>query len=160
MASLHLAQEIFSLIYPVGSIYISTSSTNPNTLFGGTWERVSKGRCLLGVDENNSDTNMKSSNINGGWATHNHSTGGHTLTVDQIPSHTHEYADRMMIWDASGNNSDIVQNGSYNNTCVRFKSWGTTTNARGGGEAHNHGNTGNGTSYPPFYSCYIWRRTA
>lgn len=35
MSNLHLAQEIFKLIYPVGAVYISFSSTNPETLFRG-----------------------------------------------------------------------------------------------------------------------------
>ena len=34
--------------YPVGSIYISYSSTNPSTLFGGTWTQI-EGRFLIGV---------------------------------------------------------------------------------------------------------------
>ena len=35
--------------YPVGSIYMSTVSTNPNTLFGfGTWVAFGAGRVLLG----------------------------------------------------------------------------------------------------------------
>ena len=31
-------------IYPVGSIYISTASTNPSTFLGGTWEAYGKGQ--------------------------------------------------------------------------------------------------------------------
>jgi hypothetical protein len=40
MASLHLAQQIYDLIYPVGAVYISTSSTSPASLFGGTWTQI------------------------------------------------------------------------------------------------------------------------
>lgn len=43
MASLHLAPEIFKLIYPVGAIYESTSNTDPSTLFGGTWRQIFNG---------------------------------------------------------------------------------------------------------------------
>ena len=35
-------------VYPIGSIYISYSSTNPSTLFGGIWEQI-QGKFLLGV---------------------------------------------------------------------------------------------------------------
>lgn len=43
--------------YPVGSIYQSTSSVNPTTFMGGTWERFGNGRVLVGVDENDADFN-------------------------------------------------------------------------------------------------------
>ena len=33
--------------YPVGSVYISVSSTDPGTLFGGTWVRIAEGRVLI-----------------------------------------------------------------------------------------------------------------
>lgn len=65
-----------SQIYPVGSIYISTSSTNPNTTFGfGTWAAI-QGRVLIGAD----------GTYTGG------STGGaatKTLTSTELPSHSH-----------------------------------------------------------------------
>lgn len=35
--------------YPVGSIYMSTSSTSPASLFGGTWESIASERVLMGV---------------------------------------------------------------------------------------------------------------
>lgn len=42
------------LVYPIGSIYMTTSTVSPAVLFGGTWERI-KGRCIVGVDENDTD---------------------------------------------------------------------------------------------------------
>lgn len=35
--------------YPVGAIYISTSSTSPASLFGGSWESIASERVLMGV---------------------------------------------------------------------------------------------------------------
>lgn len=40
--------SVVDVIYPVGSIYCSTASVNPNQLFGvGVWERIGAGRCLI-----------------------------------------------------------------------------------------------------------------
>ena len=38
--------NIFDLIYPVGSIYISVNNVNPKTLFGGEWEMLPEGYAL------------------------------------------------------------------------------------------------------------------
>lgn len=72
-----LESSLFDKIYPVGSIYISTSTTNPSVLFGGTWEAISAGKVLVQADDNHvlGDT--------GGNATI-------TLTEAQLPAHTHE----------------------------------------------------------------------
>ena len=35
-------------LYPVGSIYMSTSSTSPASLYGGTWEEIASERVLMG----------------------------------------------------------------------------------------------------------------
>lgn len=43
--------------FPIGYIYLSTSSTNPSAYFGGTWQRISNGKVLVGVDENDTDFN-------------------------------------------------------------------------------------------------------
>ncbi len=43
-------------VYPVGSIYLSVVSTNPNTLFGmGTWAAFGTGRTLVGIDPGDAD---------------------------------------------------------------------------------------------------------
>ena len=72
--------------FPVGSIYISVTNTNPSTIFGGTWERI-QGKFLIGAD----DSTYKLG-ATGGSSSHTHtnsSTGSTTLTANQIPSHTH-----------------------------------------------------------------------
>ena len=49
--SANVAQSVsIDAVYPVGSIYQSTSSTSPAKLFGGTWESISTGRVLMGVN--------------------------------------------------------------------------------------------------------------
>ena len=73
--------ETLKKVYPVGSIYMSTVSTNPATLFGfGTWEAMPAGRVLLAQGT-------------ASWGTYNAgSTGGeatHTLTVGEMPAHNH-----------------------------------------------------------------------
>ena len=76
--------------YPVGSIYMSVNSTSPASLFGGTWEQL-KDRFLLGAGDTYT----------------NGSTGGestHTLTVDEMPSHTHSQsmATSVGAWGQAG----------------------------------------------------------
>ncbi len=42
-----------SSIYPIGSVYITVINESPSVLLGfGTWERISQGRVLIGLDEN------------------------------------------------------------------------------------------------------------
>ena len=41
--------------WPINSIYTSISSTNPNSLFGGTWVAFGAGRVLVGRDSSDSD---------------------------------------------------------------------------------------------------------
>lgn len=66
-------------MYPVGSLYFSTNSTSPATIYGGTWERYGKGRTLVSVNE--SDTDFTAGKT-GGEKTH-------VLTVDEMPKHRH-----------------------------------------------------------------------
>ena len=73
-------QLMTTVPYPIGAIYLSIDSTNPTKLFGGTWQQIAQGRTLVGVDTSDIDFNIVEK------------TGGektHTLTVAEMPSHTH-----------------------------------------------------------------------
>ena len=50
--------SIVNLIYPIGSIYISINATNPSNVFGGVWEQFGSGRCLVGVDVEQTEFNI------------------------------------------------------------------------------------------------------
>lgn len=138
--------------YPVGSIYLSINNTNPTTWFGGTWSLIAQGRTLVGVDTN--DTDFNTVQKTGGNKNHKHTTGDHTLTVEEIPSHNHNIIN-FNNWGTSGTGSGYQY---YNNKTDKMG--GNATQNRGGGQAHNHGDTGNTSNLPPYFTCYIWCRTA
>ena len=68
-------QDTASKLYPVGSVYISFSATDPRTLFGGTWTRL-KDRFLFASGDSYAP------NTTGGSATK-------TIAVSNMPSHNH-----------------------------------------------------------------------
>lgn len=68
-------------VYPVGSIYLSVNSTNPASLFGGTWEQVSQGRFLVGVGTGSDSETTKTYGVGNG--------GGKYFSSFTIPVHTH-----------------------------------------------------------------------
>lgn len=74
-----LAAAIMNKTFPIGSVYVSVSPTNPGTLFGGVWEEFAQGRTLVG--QGFSDKDFVAGSI-GGESTH-------TLTSGEMPSHTH-----------------------------------------------------------------------
>lgn len=82
-----LMTVLLNRFYPVGCIYESTNSANPNSFMGGTWERFANGKVLVGVDENDAD--FKTPNLTGGnkTTTHNHGkadAGGALSTTNNV----------------------------------------------------------------------------
>ena len=136
--------EIMLSIYPVGSVYISVNSTSPATLFGGTWEQL-HGRFLLASGSPNANTDNRFGAITGGWSASLGSTGGqdyHTLTVEEMPSHTHEsqYVKGEMGYAAAGMMGSTEAN------------WWSVDyiRATGGGQKHNN--------MPPYLAVNMWKR--
>lgn len=151
--------ETLKKVYPVGSIYMSTVSTNPATLFGfGTWEAMPAGRVLLAQGKSSWGTTYNAGST-GGEATH-------TLTVGEIPSHTHGASANTTgehkhgapatgnyngggtgFDDGGGNNPNYTRcytsiNGNHSHTI--------TINNTGSNQPHNN--------LQPYVTCYIWKR--
>lgn len=59
-----LIDTTLNSIYPVGSVYISLTSTNPGTYLRGTWEQFAQGRTLIGVGSGNDGENTESFTVN------------------------------------------------------------------------------------------------
>ena len=129
---------IFLVSHPVGSLFETTVSTNPGTLYGGTWAAWGGGRTPVGV--NPADTDFKTVEKTGGEKTH-------TLTVDEVAPHSHI---ETVYWNGGGTGAAhpaAVEAGDprkYGGLVAR-------TENTGGGQAHNN--------LQPYITCYIWKRT-
>lgn len=160
MAKLHLAQQLIDILWPVGSVYISTDAANPSTKFGGTWSQITGG-FIYGTTAT-SGAKGGTGNTGTGTSTgkNNGNTGSTTLTVNQIPAHSHNYANRLCVWDASASGTNAAR-GSYGETSVQFYGWGSVPNTdnTGGGGGHTH-TLNNHQHTIPYIECYVWKRTA
>lgn len=128
-------KSFLDAVYPVGSIYMSVKATNPGTLFGGTWVAIAQGRCLVGV--NTSDNDFKTPEKTGGEKTHK-------LTVAEMPSHSHSN-NSLVYWGDSGTG---LAGAATTNWKISIKNDSNV----GGSKPHNN--------MPPYFVCYIWKRTA
>lgn len=74
-----LIDTTLNSIYPIGSVYISLTDTNPGTYLKGDWEQFAQGRTLVGVGEGSDGKNTQTFNVN--------DTGGeykHLLTKKEL----------------------------------------------------------------------------
>ena len=126
-------KEVVNNFFPVGAIYISTTSTNPGEYFGGTWESFGAGKCLVGVDS--SQTEFNTVLKTGGEKTH-------TLTIDEMPSHRHTI---RMGWG----DGDRGQSWARTDESNPSNPWGNCESA-GGDQSHNN--------LQPYITVYMWHR--
>lgn len=128
---------LVDLFYPIGSIYMSTDTTNPQSRFTGTYWLPIYNRFLLGAGDTYKAGTM------GGEATH-------TLTRSEIPSHYH---DEYLGNDGGSDSAPSGYSGWPNIAYISNKTWwatGSKTSAAGGDGAHNN--------MPPYLAVYMWRR--
>ena len=133
-----LTKQLFLLMHRVGDIIFSTSDENPSTIYGGTWVAWGKGQVPVGVDTSDSDFNTVEK------------TGGekeHTLTVDEMPSHTHAQYVTSDNVSGGGIRVDYTKDGAS----LPYLQ-GIDTGSSGGNQPHNKIQT--------YITCYMWKRTA
>lgn len=148
-------KTLLDMVYPVGSIYLSVSGTDPQMLFGGTWARLEDVFLLAAGAKHPAG-----------------STGGeeaHTLTVEEMPSHgNHLMQGRMYeeLAENASNDSSYRSNTLYlgknafastGNFNRGWKDWNggemyPAGTLKGGGNPHNN--------MPPYLAVYTWKRTA
>lgn len=145
--------NIFLKAYPVGSIYMSTNSTSPAELFGGTWASL-EGRFLLGA--------------NSEYAAG--ATGGQK---EQAHTHNYKLAYRMYYGALAGGDTDAIRVWNYSNSTWKTagtkltQETGVIPNITGDKSANAakteiEGTTSSTTinTLPPYLSVYMWKRTA
>ena len=107
---------------PVGSIYMSVNDINPSIYFGGTWVSWGAGRVPVGVDTSDNDFSTVEK------------TGGekeHTLTVNEMPSHSHRMDGQVLELLSASSGIDSSQNGHWIASH-------TATTSTGGSQPHNN----------------------
>lgn len=116
-----------------------------------------RGKTIAGYNE--SDISMNTIGKLLGQKTHVHTTGNHTLTVDEIPTHKHNF--QSIPGSSGGDLGDytleylLEEGDAYPGhpgvaTSGDWGSYGTLwITETGGSQAHNHGDTGEASNYQP-----------
>lgn len=147
IATTAFVQTALQALYPVGSIYSSTVSTSPATLFGfGTWVAYAAGRVLIG------NGGGFSAGATGGSADAVVVSHTHTATVTD-PGHSHTFTNYST--SNGGASTPIIGNSNTTTT--------NTTNSNTTGISVSNSTTGvSGTNanLQPYVVVYMWNRTA
>jgi len=140
---------VLDKVYPVGSIYISTVSTNPDALMFGdngdtTWVAFGAGKTLVGIDSG--DTDFDTSEETGG-------VKEVTLTKEQsgLPAHTH-YLQYYSFGDSGDGGGAATGDDSRTNTGNQENLGTLAIDGADASQAH--------TNLQPYIVTYMWKRTA
>lgn len=172
LATTAFVQAALQALYPVGSIYTSVVSTNPNTLFGfGNWSAIGQGRVLIGAG------GSYPAGSTGGTADsivvyHSHTAsssfsgntlGAHSHTATDS-GHTHQY---HTGGSGSGNytgSSSVWGGDAYPQTGVGFANISVSSTSAGtpsgtvSTSVDATGSSGAGANLPPYLVVYMWKR--
>ena len=142
----HLVDKMLDRMYPVDSIYISTNSTSPASLYGGNWERYGTGRVLVSASD--SDTDFTAGKT-GGKKTYD-AAADTNLSVNIAFD-----SDALVLFNSRGNDRTAAsfRVGASMRTGHPIN-WNDQS-IRNGQKVH-----GTMSAVQPYVAVYIWRRTA
>ena len=151
---------------------MSVNNTNPATIFGGTWQRIT-GRFLLAATDGGSSGASQAAGNTGGspyLQAHTHSFTG--------SSHSHDAGskqaflrynqgtistgvqERSVASGASGNYKAPVVNNANVDWSYLDKTSAETVGGTVGAVNTSGLSTGNAGNMPPYLAVYMWKRTA
>jgi len=146
--------DIFDLIYPVGSFYMTTTPANPTALFGGTWAQLGEGEFLMNT--------VAGAEVAGGSndavsIAHGH-TATHTLTASQA-SHGHgQPSGGLNVIHNNAGGDNLLNVGASD--AFPFIHEAPAITVAGAVAVVNSGVAGTGLNRPSFKGVAIWERTA
>lgn len=164
--------------WPVGSVYLSYKGKSPASLFGGTWEQI-KSVFLYATNSTSGDVGSTGNGTGTSTGSYSGTTGSTTLSLSQIPSHSHTVNNHEHHQRTIGNDGNInpwvagaIGGGSggvytrqqvswYNSGKAAVYTYGSSpgTNAQGGGGGHTHPINSHSHTIP-YVAIYVWKRTA
>lgn len=162
----HLVDKMLDRMYPVDSIYISTNSTSPASLYGGSWERYGTGRALISASDTDNDFKAGTT---GGSKTHNHKYGiaigsfyGHSLIAPN-DSHPSVWSGLVSYDEDSGKPLDYFHEWTKleDKAVIASQSMvGQTGTPYVSRRYRYEADTKRESSLSPYVAVYVWRRTA
>jgi hypothetical protein len=144
-------QAALQAVYPVGSIYTSTSETNPGTTFGfGTWSAFGAGKVLVGQDAGDASFNVIEET--GGSKDATLVSHTHTATVTD-PGHFHAMSGVNGYFSAGPLAATGHSPGDDRNLTSVKTTGITVANSTEGSSATN-------ANLQPYVVVKMWKRTA
>ena len=147
-------------VYPVGSIYMSINSTDPSTLFGGSWTRLKDTFLLACGDTYSSD---------GDVATSQHGSATVTLTSAQSGlkahghgmdhNHNHRHNLNKNFSTGSGGSTSAYITSSNRTTSTQYTGYDSTASSKKTTDDNTASNASQAhENMPPYMAVYMWKR--
>lgn len=133
-------EALLDTYYRVGRIYQSTENVSPAAFMGGSWERIQDVFLLCAGSIYAAGSTGGEANV--------------TLTVEQIPSHSHirDIENNILTPNPPATGTGAWSPCTLNLGNVTNDNHQVETRNTGGGQAHNN--------IPPYLAVYCWRRVA